>query len=314
MKFKRYIDLSSNNLFESVFERYYSNGFFGNIDKKVIKEQQIQWCMKICKLVESADIDTLCECLESRDAKTSREWVSVIIATDILADSRSDIRSKLSKILSEETTKEKIKSNAQALAGDALIAANLLGKVVSKGLSNIIDFDVIKKSIQDFKDNFKRGASWFKEGDPFETKEFLERHQTGTLKYGSKKEKTQDGEIFQIAVGYDYGEFVGFLLMTKKSKDGMTSETSFIPVTESQFDKIMNKMDRNSINVIQKAIKVNIGNKIHFFVRSHGDSIPKLTVDCDIKNKKCKVIEDKNRVLFEKENFGLKKILESDYL
>lgn len=85
-------------IFESVFEKYYSKGYFGKISKSVIKESQKKWYEKWLLLLEEGDKDSLMLVLENRDNMLSREWFGEIYGENILEASRNDIEEKLNKV------------------------------------------------------------------------------------------------------------------------------------------------------------------------------------------------------------------------
>lgn len=85
-------------IFESVFEKYYSKGYFGKISKNVIKESQQKWYDKWLLLLEEGDKDSLMLVLENRENVLSREWFDSIYGENILEASRNDIEEKLNKV------------------------------------------------------------------------------------------------------------------------------------------------------------------------------------------------------------------------
>lgn len=101
MRFKEYFYSNRDNkkeIFESVFEKYYSKGYFGNISKTVIKEQQESWFQKFLYILEDKDIDSLMSVLSSRDAICTREWFSRIYSVDIVEKSKDDIKETAQRI------------------------------------------------------------------------------------------------------------------------------------------------------------------------------------------------------------------------
>jgi hypothetical protein len=340
MKFKRFLN-DNNNLFESVFEKYYINGFFGNIDKQVIKEQQISWCVKICSLIESKDINSLVDCLESRDAKTSREWVSKIISNDILVDSRQLINDKLTAIFEDEGKFDKVLSVAGNLAGDALVIGSLLSKAV-KGLG--LPIPSIRNAYNTYMKLISLGTDEFKLEDPDQnpesirfkitkkvereaktdpnlknkTKEELqalintrvkstltryrnqldpERSLKGSLSFGSKTQNTPTGKIFQLAVGYDHGDFLGFLLNVIKTKDKDIEITLTEIKDRDKLDSIIKTMDRNALGYYKNISKIKDGNKIIFINRKDEKDNIVLEIDCSPKTGKCIVRTERGTVL-----------------
>lgn len=102
MNFKHFYYSSKTNktqIFETVFEIYYSKGYFGKLEKKVIHESQKTWFKKFLLILEEGDIDTLKTILSNRDNLTTRAWFSEIYKEDILEKSRSEIETILKKVL-----------------------------------------------------------------------------------------------------------------------------------------------------------------------------------------------------------------------
>jgi hypothetical protein len=85
-------------IFESVFETYYEKGYFGKLDKDVIKSQQKSWFDKLIMLLDEGDQDFLFNVLQNRDNIT-RQWVSRIYNEDITESSRQEIKDFLEKVI-----------------------------------------------------------------------------------------------------------------------------------------------------------------------------------------------------------------------
>jgi len=85
-------------IFESVFETYYEKGYFGKLDKDVIKSQQKSWFDKLIMLLDEGDQDCLFNVLQNRDNIT-RQWVSRIYNEDITESSRQEIKDFLEKVI-----------------------------------------------------------------------------------------------------------------------------------------------------------------------------------------------------------------------
>lgn len=94
MKFKEFWASRKDNkdiIFETVFDKYYTKGYFGNIDKKIIKKQQRSWYDRFLLINEEKDKESLIMCLQSRDNLCTREWFSRIYSVDITEKSMNDI-------------------------------------------------------------------------------------------------------------------------------------------------------------------------------------------------------------------------------
>ena len=95
MRFKEYFYSNRDNkqeIFESVFDKYYTKGYFGKISKSMIKEQQQSWFQKFLYILEDKDMDNLMSVLSSRDSVCTREWFSRIYGVDIVEKSKDDIK------------------------------------------------------------------------------------------------------------------------------------------------------------------------------------------------------------------------------
>jgi hypothetical protein len=104
MGFKHFYNSSKNNkdhIFEEVFNKHYERGYFGTIDKKIVKEKQQSWFNKFLMILEQRDCDNLTHILLTRDNVLTREWFSKIYETDILAYSKEDIKAVVAKTLKE---------------------------------------------------------------------------------------------------------------------------------------------------------------------------------------------------------------------
>ena len=83
MRFKTFLKTqNSSELFESTFEKYYSRGYFGSIDKNEIKEQQRDWFDKFNFILEEGDLGMVISSLQSRD-NICRDWFSNIYKVDV---------------------------------------------------------------------------------------------------------------------------------------------------------------------------------------------------------------------------------------
>ncbi len=95
MRFREYYNASilqtKLDIFEQVFTKYYSKGFFGNISESIIKKQQKCWFDKFLMIVESKDQDEIMSHLEDRQNQITREWFSRLYEVDILDKSKKEI-------------------------------------------------------------------------------------------------------------------------------------------------------------------------------------------------------------------------------
>lgn len=100
MRFKTFVKSLNNNsiIFESTFEKYYSKGYFGNISKEIIKEQQLDWYDKFLLIIEEGDITNLMSTLSSRDNCCTREWFSSMYTIDIREMGKKELLETLNTI------------------------------------------------------------------------------------------------------------------------------------------------------------------------------------------------------------------------
>ena len=90
---------NKSNIFESVFEKYYSKGYFGKLDRQIIKEQQMSWFKKFLLILEEKDKDTIKYILNNRDNIVTRQWFSQIYKEDIVEKSRQEIEESVEKTI-----------------------------------------------------------------------------------------------------------------------------------------------------------------------------------------------------------------------
>jgi len=104
MRFREYYQASIRqtklDIFEQVFDKYYTKGFYGSLPETVIKKQQKSWFEKFLIILENKDSDEILFHLEDRQNVVTREWFSRLYETDIVEKSKKEI---------EEVLKTKIK-------------------------------------------------------------------------------------------------------------------------------------------------------------------------------------------------------------
>jgi hypothetical protein len=86
-------------VFEEVFERYYKKGYFGSIDKELIKEDQKDWFDKFVRMLVEKRTESLTSILGSYENKISREYFGGITNIDIKYKTREDITTIVEKYL-----------------------------------------------------------------------------------------------------------------------------------------------------------------------------------------------------------------------
>lgn len=98
MSFLSYYNIQKKDaIFESVFEKYYSAGYFGDINKDIIKSDQYEWFNRLVQLIQNKNSNELYAVMESFENKFSRECFDSIIGSSIKYKSRKDIRTTIEK-------------------------------------------------------------------------------------------------------------------------------------------------------------------------------------------------------------------------
>ena len=62
-----YNSLKREKIFEEVFDKYYTEGFFGNVDKSILKETKKHWFDNLWNLIYENRQDLLLEVLQNGD-------------------------------------------------------------------------------------------------------------------------------------------------------------------------------------------------------------------------------------------------------
>lgn len=95
MRFREYYKASEKqsklDIFEQVFTKYYTKGFFGTLSESVVKKQQRSWFDKFLNIMETKDYEGLMLALEDRQNLLTREWFSRLCEIDIMEKSRKEI-------------------------------------------------------------------------------------------------------------------------------------------------------------------------------------------------------------------------------
>lgn len=73
-------------IFEHVFETQYSKGYFGDVDKMIIKQQQWDWFATLVEMIISGDTESLLEVLERVQYKITRIYFSHIVGKNIVRE------------------------------------------------------------------------------------------------------------------------------------------------------------------------------------------------------------------------------------
>jgi len=104
-----YFEKKDKTNFENIFEKFYKNGHWGDIEKDKIKSQQFDWYLKLKKMIEEKDWESLFMSVENRDYRVSREIVSNLININIRKKAGKIIKKKLQDFFLNNENKEKNK-------------------------------------------------------------------------------------------------------------------------------------------------------------------------------------------------------------
>lgn len=103
MRFKNfYTGLREDELFNLLFEKYYSRKHFGNIDKDKIKFQQKEWYKKLKTIIEERDYHSLFLVLEDRNNKVSRDFFHAFTGINIKKKSSKNLQKILEKFCKDK--------------------------------------------------------------------------------------------------------------------------------------------------------------------------------------------------------------------
>ena len=85
MKFRNYIKLQKDyeDIFNQIFETYYSKGYFGVVDKNDIKVIQYKWFKKVVAIIEHDEKEHLAPYVINHNNKITREFYSKITGDNI---------------------------------------------------------------------------------------------------------------------------------------------------------------------------------------------------------------------------------------
>lgn len=84
-KINFYLDIYSS-IFEHVFETQYSKGYFGDVDKVMIKQQQWDWFSTLVEMIVTGDKESLIEVLDRVQYKITRIYFSHIVGKNIVRE------------------------------------------------------------------------------------------------------------------------------------------------------------------------------------------------------------------------------------
>ena len=95
--FKHFYNLSKSpeDLFEGTFNKFYNRKHFGDIDKEMIKQQQLDWFNKLRVIIENRDLECLIDAICHRNNKVSRELFEKLTGVEVRKNTSKKIREKL---------------------------------------------------------------------------------------------------------------------------------------------------------------------------------------------------------------------------
>lgn len=103
MSFLSFYNLQrKDKIFERTFDKFYKGGYFGNIEKSLIKEDQRHWFNTLILLIEEKNGDELFVAMESFESKFSRECFDKIVGTKIKYKDKSIVKSEIRKFIMGE--------------------------------------------------------------------------------------------------------------------------------------------------------------------------------------------------------------------
>ena len=80
-----------NEIFNETFERFYNNGYFGQVDKEQLKYKNNEWFLTILDMIDNrSELDLLMVLLNSNN-KLIREWFYLITGIDIRYKNKNSI-------------------------------------------------------------------------------------------------------------------------------------------------------------------------------------------------------------------------------
>jgi hypothetical protein len=101
-KFKDfYFKSKSEKTFDTIFEKWYSRGYWGNVEKEKIKEQQHDWYTKLKKIIEERDYSGILLVIENRENKVTRDMFTKLTKISIKKKKTEIIREKVRKFCEE---------------------------------------------------------------------------------------------------------------------------------------------------------------------------------------------------------------------
>lgn len=100
MSFLSFYNLNrKDKIFEKTFNKFYTAGHFGKIDKTLIEKDQKEWFDKLVLLIQEKNSDELFAVMESFESKFSRECFDKIMGSKIKYKDRNIVKEEIQKFL-----------------------------------------------------------------------------------------------------------------------------------------------------------------------------------------------------------------------
>jgi hypothetical protein len=101
MRFKEFHEFKSNHkkIFEVIFEKYYKKGYFGDIDRTIIIEQQKKWFSLFYNILNEKDKNDLMDILCNSKNKITKEWFTELSGLDIKHKNKIDIENTIKEFV-----------------------------------------------------------------------------------------------------------------------------------------------------------------------------------------------------------------------
>ena len=92
MRFKEFYVMSNDEkTFNKVFEKFYARGYFGKIDKELVKENQKDWFKQFSSFLEHRDEKEVLLSLLHKENKITREYFTEITGVDVKYKRKQDV-------------------------------------------------------------------------------------------------------------------------------------------------------------------------------------------------------------------------------
>jgi hypothetical protein len=101
MRFKEFYQLKTTHkkIFDVIFEKYYKKGYFGDVKKELIIEQQKKWFGVFCNIINEKDKNDLIDILCNSKNKITKEWFTELSGIDIKHKNKIDIKKSIKEFV-----------------------------------------------------------------------------------------------------------------------------------------------------------------------------------------------------------------------